>query len=75
MKKRTVFQKIFCVFKPRRNDILTEAESIINNYICRCGQDEQEDKKSYLGIINMVMNTAIILLTVVLSYMLYMVLK
>ena len=73
MKKRTVLQKIFCVFKPRRNDILTEAESIINNYICQCEYDEPPTKRSYLGIINMIMNTAIILLTVVLSFMLYLV--
>ena len=75
MKKRTVFQKIFCVFKPRKNDILTEAESIIDNYIYKYEETDHPNDKSSLGVINMVMNIAIIVLSVVLSYMLYLVLK
>jgi hypothetical protein len=75
LKKRTVFQKIFCVFKPRKNDILTEAESIIDNYIYKYEETYHPNDKSSLGVINMVMNAAIIVLSVVLSYMLYLVLK
>ena len=75
MKKRTVFQKIFCVFRPRRNDIITEAESIIDNYIFKYEESEQQTGKSSLSVINLVMNITIIVLTVVLSYMLYLVLK
>ena len=75
MKKRTVLQKIFCVFKPRKNDIITEAESIIDNYIYKYEETDPPNNKSSLGVINMVMNIAIIVLSVVLSYMLYLVLK
>lgn len=75
MKKRTVLQKIFCVFKPRKNDIITEAESIIDNYIYKYEGTDSPNNKSSLGVINMVMNIAIIVLSVVLSYMLYLVLK
>lgn len=75
MKKLTVFQKILCVFKPRKNDILTEAESIIDNYIYRYEDIDQPKEKPSLGIINMVMNVAIIVLSVILTYMLYLVLK
>ena len=75
MKKRTVLQKIFCVFKPRKNDIITEAESIIDNYIYKYEETDPPNNKSSLNVINMVMNIAIIVLSVVLSYMLYLVLK
>ena len=71
MRKRTVIGKLLCVFKPKKNDILSEAENIINNYICNQDDCLQPPVKTPLGKINFVMNIAIIALTVVLAYMLY----
>ena len=71
MKKRTVIGKLLLVFRPKKNDILSEAENIINNYIYNEEGCTQPLKKRNFGLINLVMNTAIIALSVVLAYMLY----
>ena len=50
-------------------------KSIIDNYIYKYEETDHPNNKSSLNVINMVMNVAIIALSVVLSYMLYLVLK
>lgn len=72
MKKMTVIEKLLLVLRPKKNDILTEAENIVNSYI----DDENGFAKSgyTLNKITLAMNIAIIVLTVVLAYMLYRIL-
>lgn len=72
MKKMTVIEKLLLVLRPKKNDILTEAENIVNSYI----DDENGFEKSgyTLNKITLAMNIAIIVLTVVLAYMLYRIL-
>ena len=72
MRRMTGIGKILCVFKPKKsnNDILSEAENIINRYIC-----EEEEFSDY-GCRNnskaaIVLNLCIIASAVVLAYMLY----
>ncbi len=69
MKKMTVIEKLLLVFRPKKNDILTEAENIVNSYID--GEDGFEKPAHTLNKITLAMNIAIIGLTVVLAYMLY----
>ncbi|MBQ7900766.1 MAG: hypothetical protein IJ365_02225 [Clostridia bacterium] len=72
MKRMTVIGKILCVFKPKKtnNDILSEAENIINQYIC-----EEEEFSDYGcrdgNKIGLVLNVAIIASAVVLAFLLY----
>ena len=72
MRRMTGIGKILCVFKPKKNnnDILSEAENIINRYIC-----EEEEYSDYgcrgKGKIGLVLNMCIIASAVILAYMLY----
>ena len=72
MKKMTVIEKLLLVLRPKKNDILTEAENIVNSYI----DDENGFEKSgyTLNKITLALNIAIIVMTVVLAYMLYRIL-
>lgn len=77
MKKMTVIEKILCVFKPKKtsNDILSEAENIINQYISDDNNFEYlgNDKKS--SRINFVLNFSIVASLVVLAYLAFKVIK
>ena len=68
MKKMTVIGKLLLVFRPKKNDILTEAENIVNSYI---DVENGLEKPYTFHKITLAMNTAIIALTVVLAFMLY----
>ncbi len=68
MKKMTVIGKLLLVFRPKKNDILTEAENIVNSYI---GTEGGLKRPRAFHKITLAMNTAIIALTVVLAFMLY----
>ena len=72
MKRMTGIGKILYVFRPKKtnNDILSEAENIINQYIC-----EEEEFSDYgykgTGRLGLILNIGIIASAVVLAYMLY----
>ncbi len=72
MKRMTGIGKILYVFRPKKNnnDILSEAENIINQYIY--GEEEFSDygcKNN--GKVGLVLNVCIIASSVVLAFMLY----
>ena len=72
MKRMTGIGKILYVFRPKKNnnDILSEAENIINRYIC-----EEEEFSDYgagnNSKVGLVLNMCIIASAVVLAFMLY----
>ena len=71
MKRMTGIGKILYVFRPKKNnnDILTEAENIINRYICE--EEEFSDYGSRNNKVGLVLNMCIIASAVVLAFMLY----
>ncbi len=69
MKKMTVIERLLSALRPKKNDIITEAENIINNYI--------DDEESYCGPhyklkkVSLALNGAIVGLSVVLAFLMY----
>ena len=73
MKRMTVIGKILYAFKPKKtnNDILSEAENIINQYICEEEEFAEYSCNNTSGKLILALNVGIIISTVVLAFMLY----
>ena len=75
MKKNSVFDRLFCVFKPKKTscDILSEAEKIINQYI---SDDNDFDyvANNAGAPIGTALNIALIVSALILAYLMFKVL-
>lgn len=76
MKKNSVFDRLFCVFKPKKTpcDILSEAEKIIEQYI---SDDNDFDYITENGTarIGAALNIALIVSALILAYLMFKVLR
>lgn len=76
MKKNSVFDRLFCVFKPKKThcDILSEAEKIINQYISEDNDFDYiaEDGSTRIGT---ALNIALIVSALILAYLMFKVLR
>lgn len=73
MKKMTVIERLLSALKPKKNDIITEAENIINNYI----DDEENfcEPQDKLKKISLALNGAIVGLSVLLAFLMFRILR